>query len=152
MQTPLRILLQQKGGYVYSVSPDTSIYDCIEKMKTEKVGALVVLDHDKLVGIFTERDILNRIAGVGYPVKTKPVSDVMTKDIAFLPPEATVAQAMSLVTEMRFRHIPVMGDGKLLGLLSSGDLTRWVVASQENEIKELIRYIHQPPPDITPST
>lgn len=143
--TPLRILLEYKGNKVVSVSPETSLQVCIETMRNAHIGAVVVLDGELLVGIFTERDVLNKVAGRGYDLNHKAVSEVMTANVKSVPPEMTVPQAMRLITDLRFRHLPVTVDGKLVGLLSSGDLTRWIVSQQEYEIEELTKYINQTP-------
>ena len=149
MHTPLSILLEQKGRYFISVPSDTSIFDCVAKMNSEKIGALLVIDNDKLVGIFTERDVLTRVATKELNVREMPVSDVMTTHVATLSPEDTVRDAMRVITEKRFRHIPVAKDGAIQGVVSSGDLTRWIVSSQEREIEDLVKYINQ---DIVPPT
>lgn len=141
--TPLSILLEQKGNKVVSVTPETSIQACVETMRNAHIGAVVVLDEEQLVGIFTERDVLNKVAGRGYDLNHTAVSDVMTANVKSVPPEMTVSQAMALITNLRFRHLPVTVQGKLVGLLSSGDLTRWMVSGQEHEIEELMKYINQ---------
>ncbi len=142
-QTPLRVLLKQKGSEIITVEPGTCIRDCINVMKKARVGALLILDAGQLVGIFTERDVLNRVAGMDLDLDRKPVSEVMTHQVATVGPDLTVTQAMQLVTQRRFRHLPIVEHNKLLGLLSSGDLTRWLVSGQELEIEELTKYINQ---------
>lgn len=141
--TPLHALLEHKGNKVVSVTPQTSVQDCIEIMRDAHIGAVVVLEGCQLRGIFTERDVLNKVAGRNFDLKHKPVSDVMTAKVCSVPPEMSVTQAMQIITKGRFRHLPITVDGKLVGLVSSGDLTRWVVSGQEFEIEELTKYIHQ---------
>ncbi len=143
MRTPLSVLLQKKGGYSYNVSPESSIFDAIAKMKQAKVGAMLILTGERLVGIFTERDVLLKVVDSDMDTRKEPVSKVMTKDPFTMSPDMTVGQAMALISEKRFRHIPVVENGTLVGVLSSGDLTRFVVENQKFEITELKKYISQ---------
>lgn len=115
---------------VQSVAPDTLVTDCVRTMSTAKIGALLVLDGGKLAGIFTERDALNRVLAAGLDPRSTKVSDVMTRDPVSVAPVTTVGAAMELVTQRRFRHLPVVDSGKVLALVSSGDLTHWLVKDQ----------------------
>jgi CBS domain-containing protein len=108
-------------------------------MTAEQIGALIVMDGEKLIGIFTERDALNKVLAAGLdPVSTK-VSEVMTKDPYCVPPTTTVGEAMELVTKRRFRHLPIVENGKVLAVVSSGDLTHWLVKDQLGEVQELVK-------------
>ena len=99
---------------------------------------MIVIDGEKLVGIFTERDALNKVLAAGLePGKTK-VSEVMTRDPYSIPPTTTVGEAMELVTKRRFRHLPIVKHGKVLAVISSGDLTHWLVKGQVSEVQELV--------------
>ncbi|MCX7168710.1 MAG: CBS domain-containing protein [Proteobacteria bacterium] len=123
---------------VHSVRSDTSVIDCVRKMVSEKIGAIIVIDGEKLVGIFTERDALNKVLAAGLdPVSTK-ISQVMTRDPCCVSPTTTVGDAMELVTRRRFRHLPIVKDGKVLAVLSSGDLTHWLVKDQLGDVQELV--------------
>ena len=123
---------------IHSVGPNTLVTECVRAMTAKKIGALIVMDGEKLVGIFTERDALNKVLAAGLePGKTK-VSDVMTKDPYSIPPTTTVGEAMELVTKRRFRHLPIVKNGKVLAVISSGDLTHWLVKEQVGEIQELV--------------
>ena len=123
---------------VHSVEPNTLVTECVRTMSVKKIGALIVMDGDRLVGIFTERDALNKVLAAGLePGKTK-VSEVMTKDPYSIPPTTTVGEAMELVTKRRFRHLPIVKDGKVVAVISSGDLTHWLVKNQVGEIQELV--------------
>jgi len=125
-------------GTIHSVGPDALITDCVRTMTSKQVGAVIVMDGEKLVGIFTERDALNKVLAAGLePGKTK-VSDVMTKDPYSVPPTTTVGEAMKLVTKRRFRHLPIVKNGKVLAVISSGDLTHWLVKEQVGETQELV--------------
>ena len=123
---------------IHSVGPDTLVTECVQAMATEKIGALVVMDNEKLVGIFTERDALNKVLAAGLDPRSTKVSQVMTKDPYCVPPTTTVGAAMQLVTQRRFRHLPIVQNGKILAVLSRGDLTHWLVKDQMGEVKELV--------------
>ncbi len=135
--TPLGRIFEEREA-IHSVGPDTSVAACVRRMATEKIGALIVLDGERLAGIFTERDALNKVLAAGLnPVSTK-VSEVMTKDPYCIPPTTTVGEAMELVTTRRFRHLPIVENGKVLAIVSSGDLTHWLVKDQIGEVQELV--------------
>ena len=141
MNTALDKILEQKGRQVHVVSPTRSILEAVRTMQEKRVGALVVLDDGKPIGVFTERDVLNRVVSCECNPAEKSVSEVMTKNLVVVSPDTTVQQAMAIVTEKRCRHLPVMDGDELVGIVSSGDLTHWVVRSQSFEIESLIRYI-----------
>ena len=134
---PIRRILGEREA-IHSVGPDTPVTVCVRTMTAEKIGALIVMDGEKLLGIFTERDALNKVLAAGLdPVSTK-VSAVMTKDPCCIPPTTTVGEAMALVTQRRFRHLPIVENGKVLAVVSSGDLTHWLVKDQIGEVQELV--------------
>jgi len=136
-RTPLDTLFNARET-IHSVGPNTSVTECVRTMTAKRIGALIVMDSEKLVGIFTERDALNKVLAAGLdPGKTK-VSDVMTKDPYSIPPTTTVGEAMELVTKRRFRHLPIVKNGKVLAVISSGDLTHWLVKEQVGEVQELV--------------
>jgi CBS domain-containing protein len=136
-RTPLDTLFNERET-VHSVAPNTLVTECVRTMTAKKIGALVVMDGERLVGIFTERDALNKVLAAGLePGKTK-VSEVMTKDPYSIPPTTTVGEAMELVTSRRFRHLPIVKNGKVLAVISSGDLTHWLVKDQVGEVRELV--------------
>jgi CBS domain-containing protein len=123
---------------IHSVGPDSSVAECVRTMSANRIGALIVMEGERLIGIFTERDALNRVLAAGLdPVSTK-ISSVMTKDPFCIPPGMTVAEAMELVTRRRFRHLPIVENGKVLAVISSGDLTHWLVKDQVGEVQELV--------------
>ena len=136
-QTPLNKIFEGSRS-IHSVGPDASITECVRLMTAGKIGALMVMDGGRLIGIFTERDALNKVlAGNLDPGNTK-VSEVMTKDPYCIGPTTTVGDAMQLITERRFRHLPIVDNGKMLAVVSSGDLTRWLVQDQLGEVQELV--------------
>ena len=128
----------EKGEAVHAVRPDTVIAECVRLMTAWKIGALVVTEGDSLKGIFTERDALNRVLALGRDPASVKVSEVMTKDVTVVTPTTTVGAAMELITERRFRHLPVVEQGRLLAVVSSGDLTRWMVKDKIGEVHELV--------------
>ena len=134
---PLSRIFEEREA-IHSVGPDTPVTVCVRAMTAEKIGALIVMDGERLIGIFTERDALNKVLAAGLdPVNTK-VSEVMTKDPYCIPPTTTVGEAMQLVTQRRFRHLPIVENGKVLAIVSSGDLTHWLVKDQMREVQELV--------------
>lgn len=136
-QTPLNEIFA-KGKAIHSVGPDTRVTECVRLMTAGKIGALIVMDGKRLIGIFTERDALNKVLAGGLdPGKTK-VSKVMTKDPYCIRPTTTVGDAMKLITKRRFRHLPIVDKGKVLAVVSSGDLTHWLVKDQMGEVQELV--------------
>jgi CBS domain-containing protein len=126
---------------IHSVGPDSSVAECVRTMTAKRIGALIVMEGERLIGIFTERDALNRVLAAGLdPVSTK-ISTVMTKDPFCIPPAITVAEAMELVTTRRFRHLPIVENGKVLAVISSGDLTHWLVQDQVGEVQDLVNLV-----------
>lgn len=144
METPVRVLLDDKGRTTQSISPKSSVYECAVKMTQLKIGALLVIENDKLEGIVSERDILRKVVTVGDDPQKKLVADIMTitNELVTILPSTTVREAMEIVTEKRIRHLPVLENGKLVGLISIGDLTRWAMLLQEQQISTLTSYIH----------
>jgi len=141
MKTTLKAILDTKGHDVYHVSPRASIQEAIDAMNEHRIGALLVIDGEDVVGIFTERDVLTRVFGSPHDVAATPVSKVMTSNPIMVEPTITVEEAMGIVTEKRCRHLPVEEGGKVIGLVSIGDLTRRVAHLQKEEIEHLTKYI-----------
>ncbi len=123
---------------IHSVVADTLVSDCVRLMTSRKIGALVILEGAALRGIFTERDALNRVLAAGLDPARVKVSEVMTANPTVVSPGTTVQEAMGLITTRRFRHLPIVENGKLLAIVSSGDLTRWLVRDQVGEVQELV--------------
>lgn len=142
METPLKELLKHKGSHVCHVDPDATVEEASCLMYRERVGALLVMHGEEVVGIFTERDLLNRVVAKGLTPSKTLVHEVMTSDVVVVRPGITVRDAMQIVTEKRIRHLPVVKDGRLCGMLSSGDLTRCIVAEEEGVIHTLMDYIN----------
>src|SRR5450759_2718881 len=137
MNTPISALLERKGSVVHSVAPTLSIFDAIAEMNRHRIGAIVVRDGGRLVGIFTERDVLRRVVGAGLDPRGALVADVMTSGLITIAPDTTVEQTMNIFTEKRCRHLPVLSGGQLLGLISIGDVTRWMAETHRAEAEHL---------------
>ena len=142
METPLRELIHHKGSHVCHVEPEATIEQAARLMLQERVGALLVMHEEEIIGILTERDLLNRVLAKGLPPSETRVHEVMTSEVVVVRQSITVRDAMQIVTEKRFRHLPVVEDGHLLGMLSSGDLTRSIVDEEEGVIHTLMDYIY----------
>lgn len=142
MESPLSMLLVEKGSDLYSVSPMDSVADAVRLLVSEHIGCALVMDNDLLAGVFSERDLLTRVVGPGLDVEATRVQDVMTADVLTVPPKLTVREALMICTERRIRHLPVERDGVLLGMVSLGDLARWAIRQQQEAITDLMRYIH----------
>ena len=130
-------VLAEKGGQVYVISRGDTVRAAVRKMNTHGIGALVVMQGDHVIGVFTERDVLSRVVDEGRDPKATAIEAVMTTDISFGSPETSVAQAMELMTSGRFRHLPILEGEKLIGMISIGDLLRWLMFRQEHLINQL---------------
>ena len=134
-------LLQVKGTEVFSVTPQDSVLHAIEVMATRHVGALLVMNQGSLVGIISERDYARKVILKNRSSHDTPVGDIMTSPAISVTPEETVHRCMELMTEGRFRHLPVVKSGRVLGILSIGDLVKAVIQEQSEHIEQLERYI-----------
>lgn len=134
-------ILADKGRQVFTVSPHVSVRQAVREMNEQGVGALLVLERDHPVGIFTERDVLRRVVDVGLDPGSTPVERVMTRELVIVEPTTPVEQAMAVMTKKRCRHLPVVEGGRVVGMVSIGDLTRWVSLNQQVEIQHLVDYI-----------
>ena len=141
MNAPITAILDRKGRTVFSVAPKMSVADAVAEMNRHRVGSVLVLDGGKLVGIFTERDVLRRVVGASVDPRKTVVADVMTSDVITISPDATVEETMVLFTEKRCRHLPVLDQGQLVGTISIGDITRWMADAHQAEAEHLKNYI-----------
>lgn len=141
MNTALSALLERKGSALYVVDSSATVIDAVEEMNRHRVGAIVVTHGDRMVGIFTERDVLRRVVGTGIDPQRTPVSDVMTRDLITVRPESTVEDAMVIFAEKRCRHLPVIENGRCCGMISIGDISRWVADVHRTEAEHLKSYI-----------
>lgn len=136
-------LLQGKGKVVHGISPDASVLDAITLMAEKGIGALAVVEHEQLVGILSERDYARKIILHGRASQETAVREIMSAKVITVRPAQTVEDCMALMTDRRIRHLPVLDGGRLVGMLSIGDLVKEVIADREETIKQLESYIHQ---------
>lgn len=141
MKTLLQ-LCQAKGSQVYSIRPDARVIEALQLMAQKDIGALPVLDGERLVGIMSERDYARKVILLGRSSQDIEVRDIMTTDVVTVDPRRTVEECMSVMTQKRVRHLPIVEGGKLVGLVSIGDLVKEVIAEQEQTIRQLESYIH----------
>lgn len=134
-------ILQNKGHQVWTISPENTVYEALELMAEKEIGALVVMQDDRVIGIFSERDYARKVALRGLNSQKTKVSQVMTEMIHSITPEHSVEEGLSLVTESRSRHLPVLSDDNLVGVVSIGDLVKASLAEKDFVIKELKSYI-----------
>lgn len=137
----IKHLLDAKGRDVESVAPDRSVLDAILIMAEKGIGALMVIDGGKVAGIVTERDYARKVILKGRSSSDTHVSDIMTTDVATATSDDTVKSCMQVMTEMRIRHLPVVDNGEISGMISIGDLVKAIISDQQEEIEQLEHYI-----------
>lgn len=135
-------LLDEKGHDIQSIHPDDSVFDAIQKLATANIGSLIVVEDDRPVGIFTERDYARNVILKGKSSPTTKVRDIMTTRVIFVQPEQTVEHCMAIMTDKHIRHLPVLRDEKLIGMISIGDLVKSIIADQKYTIEQLEQFIH----------
>ncbi|MDR4515003.1 CBS domain-containing protein [Nitrosomonas sp.] len=141
----VRQLLEEKGHAVKGIAPDAPLIDAMQSMADNNIGALLVLQDKKLVGILTERDFSRKSYLMNRPVKDMQVRDIMTRQVVYVGPNYTNEDCMALVTEMRVRHLPVLDNDELIGLISIGDLVKDTISEHQFMIQQLVRYIYSTP-------
>jgi len=137
----VRDLLKAKGRDLWSVTPETTVYDTLKLMADKNIGAVLILDGGQTVGIFTERDYARQVILKGKASKDTPVHEVMTTRVVFVRPEQTIEDCMALMTDKRCRHLPVLDEGRLAGVLSIGDVVKTVISEKQFIIEQLENYI-----------
>ena len=141
MNTPISAILERKGRAVHAVPSTYTISHAVDEMNRHRIGSIVVVEGNRLVGIFTERDVLRRVVGAALDPKVMRVADVMTKNLITITPETTIEEVMVIFTEKRVRHLPVIANGELVGLISIGDISRWIADTHRAEAEHLKNYI-----------
>ena len=134
-------LLREKGNQVWSVAPQTTVYEALELMAKKNIGSLVVLEKEDVVGIFTERDYARKVVLQGRTSKTTTIGELMTTEVLYIKPDETMENCMAIMTDKRLRHLLVMENNKLAGVVSIGDIVKAVISDREFTIRELERYI-----------
>jgi CBS domain-containing protein len=134
-------ILSEKGHEVWSTSPDTTVFDALKSMSAKGIGALVVLDDQEVVGVFSERDYARKVTLEGKSSKDLPVKEIMTRNVVFVKPEYTTDECMALMTEKHIRHLPVIEAEELVGIISIGDIVKAIISQQEFVIEQLENYI-----------
>jgi len=141
MTTVAQILQSKADHTIFSIAPAASVFDAVKLMSEKNIGALLVMEGGKIVGVVTERDYARKIILMSKSSKETPVRDIMTTQVMYVRPNQTSDECMVLMTENRVRHLPVMDQGKLIGLVSIGDLVKDVIAEQKFIIEQLEHYI-----------
>lgn len=134
-------ILNAKGHEVYAVSPDSTVFEAIGQLAQRNIGALLVMEGDELVGVFSERDYTRKVALQGRHSKETQVREIITGRVVTVRPAATIPECLRLMTEHRIRHLPVLEDERVVGMVSIGDLVNWIMRAQRATIEQLHSYI-----------
>ena len=141
MKSVVHILESKQHQTVYSIRPDARVLDAVKMMAEKKIGALLVMEGEQVVGIISERDYARKIVLMGRSSSDTAVRDIMSSPVMYVRPDQTNEECMALMTENRLRHLPIMDDGKLVGLISIGDLVKDIISEQQFTIEQLEHYI-----------
>lgn len=139
--TTISQVMARKGPDLWSVKPEQTVFEAIELMAIRKIGALLVMDNGKLAGIVSERDYAREVILKGRSSRSTPVRDIMTAELVTITPDAQVDDSLSLMTERRVRHLPVLENERVLGVVSIGDLVKEIITEQQSTIEHLENYI-----------
>lgn len=134
-------LLRNKGSEVWTITTEATVYEALELMAAKNIGAILVVDQGKIVGILSERDYARNVVLKGKTSKTTTVGELMTRNVLYVSPDETIENCMALMTGKRARHLPVMDKGQLMGIISIGDVVKGILADREFTIRQLERYI-----------
>ena len=134
-------VLRIKGSEAWHIAPQATVYEALQLMSKKEIGSILVLEEGKVVGIFTERDYARKLILKGKFSKDTAVRELMTQDVLYVEPQNTIEDCMVLMTKNRVRHLPVMDNGKLAGIVSLGDMVKHIISEQESTIAQLEKYI-----------
>ncbi|HIB29510.1 MAG TPA: CBS domain-containing protein [Candidatus Marinimicrobia bacterium] len=141
MMTTIAQLLNTKGNQIWSVEPKATIFEALEIMSEKEIGALLVMEDGKLTGIFSERDYARKVILKGKSSKETPVGELMTKKVFYIDPQKTINDCMAMMTAKRIRHVPVIEDNQVMGIVTIGDVVNQIISEQEVTINHLENYI-----------
>ena len=141
MDIAVSALLERKGSVIHSVSAAMTIAEAVAEMNRHRIGCVLVIEHGRIAGVFTERDVLRRVVGAALDPASTRISDVMTRNVYTITSDTTVENTMVLFAERRCRHLPVVDNGAIIGLISIGDISRWMAEMHRNEAEHLKSYI-----------
>lgn len=134
-------ILAVKGQAIYSIAPDASVYDAMKQMADKEIGALLVMEGDRLVGVISERDYARKVILLGRSSRSTQVKEIMTGHVLYAQPQQNIDECMAIMTEKRVRHLPVLDAGKVIGVISIGDLVKSIITEQKFIIEQLEKYI-----------
>lgn len=137
----IREILNHKGNNVWTIAPDATVFEAIQMMADKNIGALLVIEGEKLIGIISERDYTRKVILKGRASKETLVRDILSGKIIFVTPDHTIEECMRLMTEHRIRHLPVLDGTRIAGVVSIGDLVNWIISAQNSAIHQLQTYI-----------
>lgn len=140
--TPISKILEYKGSQVHSISPTATVSAAVRSMNEKRIGALLVINDGQAVGMFTERDVLSRVIDTDRDPAQTQVREVMSRDLVVIQPSLDIEDAMQVITQKRCRHLPVVEGDQVIGMISIGDLMRWIVREHESYIENLMDYIN----------
>ena len=134
-------ILAVKGQAIYSIAPDASVYDAMKQMADKGIGALLVMETERLVGVISERDYARKVILLGRSSRSTQVKEIMTSHVLYAQPQQNIDECMAIMTERRVRHLPVVDAGKVIGVISIGDLVKSIITEQKFIIEQLEKYI-----------
>lgn len=141
MDSPIEVIIKKKGNEVYWIASSATIFEALTLMAEKRIGALVVMNGDELVGIFSERDYARKVILAGRTSRDMKVHEIMSSEVVTVEPHTTVSECMKHMSKRRCRHLPVVEEGKVVALVSVGDLVNWIISAQDHAIHDLEDYI-----------
>ncbi len=142
MNASVSLLLERKGSAVHTLAPSASVAEAVQLMNKAKISSVIITDQERIAGIFTERDVLRRVVGDNLDPKTTPVSLVMSASVATIAPSTSVEESLRLFSQRGCRHLPVLDGDRIAGLISVGDISRWISEAHRAEAEQLKKYIN----------